>query len=750
MTTLPAPALRARCRLRVRGVVQGVGFRPAIYRLAGQRGLAGFVRNETDGVVIEVEGDGAAVTSFVELVRTHAPDGARIDAIETGTLPPLGEEGFRIETSTGAPGRGELPADRATCDACLREMFDPADRRFRYPFITCTACGPRFTIIRDLPYDRARTTMDRFAMCEACLSEYEDPADRRFHAETNACSACGPRLVVADPSGRDVRSPLDAAIAALRAGRIVAVKGIGGFHLAVDAANDEAVRRLRERKQRPDKPFAVMVRDLAAAERIAVVGDAAREALISAARPIVCVPTRPSAVAPSVAPRLDEIGIMLPYSPLHHLLLHDGPKVLVMTSGNRRDEPVAIDDGAIAQLADIADAFLLHDRPIHRRADDSVVRVVATTSQLVRRSRGIVPEAIALPFDAPDVLAAGAELKSTIAVTRGRSVYLSPHIGDLSHPETLRFFEESIAAATELFGVAPVAVAHDLHPDYASTRWALRANLPRVGVQHHHAHIASCMAEHGRTDALIGVAFDGTGCGPAGDLWGGEILIASLGGFERAGYLRPIALPGGEAAIREPWRLAAAALLDAGEPLDLFERVAPNRLANIETLLRRGINAPVTTSAGRWFDAVAALCGIRDAITFEAQAAMEMEAIAADEGDPYEFVIDKGEIDLRPAVRTIAGEVRSGVPAAIISAQFHETLARAVALFIERIAPPDLRTVALSGGCFQNRRLTERTQTLLESAGFEVLIHRRVPPNDGGIALGQAAVAAWRLASVRE
>lgn len=734
MPTVPSIGSRSRVLLRVHGRVQGVGFRPAVYRLAGEAGLAGSVRNDAGGVTIEIEGDEPAVSSFPDRLRRMAPAAARIDSIEVIPAVPRGDEAFRVEASASGSGHTEVAPDRATCSACLRELFDTAGRRHRYPFTTCIDCGPRYTIVRELPYDRPRTTMALFAMCEACDAEYHDPSNRRFHAETNACPACGPRL-----DGE--------AVDALRAGSIVAIKGLGGFHLAVDATNEAAVLRLRDRKQRPDKPFAVMVRDLTVAGRIAVLDDPARAALTSPAAPIVCVPKRPSDLAPSVAPRLEEVGVMLPYTPLHHLLLADGPGVLVMTSGNRSDEPVAIGGEALDQLAGIADVFLLHDRPIHRRADDSVVRIVCGGVQPLRRSRGFVPESIALPVEAPPLLALGAQLKNTIAVTHGASACLSPHIGDLSHPATLRFFDESIEAMTQLLGVEPVAVAHDLHPDYASTRRASGTALPRIAVQHHHAHVAACMAEHGRTGPVIGVAFDGTGCGPAGELWGGEILVATLGSFERVAHLRPLPLPGGEAAIREPWRLAAAALIDAGEPLDILG-IDTHRLALIESMVLRGLNTPRATSAGRWFDAVAALCGLREAITFEAQAAMELEAIAVDVPDAYPFVFDGEEIDLRPMLRAIVAHIREGVPAAVIAGRFHETLARAVAAAAGSLRA--LQTVALSGGCFQNRRLTERTKALLERSGFEVLIHRKVPPNDGGIALGQAAVAAWRLASVGE
>lgn len=705
--------------LKVRGVVQGVGFRPAVYRIAVEEGLRGFVRNDPDGVTIEIEGREERIAGFADLLRSRAPVASRIDEILMRSVEARGESSFRVDTSVTAPAesRTEIPADRATCDECIHELFDPRNRRYRYPFITCTNCGPRFTIVQELPYDRSRTTMSPFTMCAACRAEYDDPLDRRFHSETNSCSDCGPRLVMT----------IEEAVSRLRAGEIVAIKGIGGFHLAVDATNERAVVRLRERKMRPDKPFAVMVRDLEVASRFSIVDEAA---LTHASRPIVCLPKRRD-LATAVAPALSEIGVMLPYTPLHHLLLADGPDVLVMTSGNQADEPIAIDnDEALARLGGIADAFVLHDRAIHARADDSVVRLVASAPQPVRRSRGVVPDAIALSFETRPLLAVGAQLKNTICVARGRAAYLSQHIGDLSHPMSFAFFED-LAGRHEA-----VAVAHDMHPDYRSTRWAFESGLTRIAVQHHHAHIASCMTDNGRTDRVIGVAFDGTGCGPAGELWGGEFLVCDLEDFRRAGHVRAIALPGGQAAIREPWRLAAAARVDAGLPV-------PDRARTIERMIRRRLNSPEATSVGRWFDAVAALSGLRDTISFEGQAAMELESIAASQGQPYPFEVANGEFDLRPMVRAIA-TANERLP--VIAARFHETLAQGVLTMCESVRNVErISTVALSGGCFQNKRLTERCTDLLQRKGFEVLLHRRVPPNDGGIALGQAAVAAFRL-----
>lgn len=723
MTSSLGAAPRERRLLQVRGVVQGVGFRPAVYRVAVEQGLGGFVRNDGGGVTIEIEGERRAVDAFASLLRSRAPVASRIDEILTRNIELRGDRAFRVEASGESQAAStEVPADRAVCDDCVRELFDGRNRRFHYPFITCTNCGPRFTIVRELPYDRARTTMSAFTMCYRCKSEYADPNDRRFHSETNSCHDCGPRLSMA----------MGEAAVRLRAGEIVAVKGLGGFHLAADAMNELVVKRLRERKGRPEKPFAVMARDLDSASRFVIIDEVAAAVLAGSSRPIVCLPKRRE-LAPSVAPGLDEIGVMLPYTPIHHLLLAAGPSILVMTSGNLSDEPIAIDDeDAQTRLSRVADAFLLHDREIHARADDSVVRVIASVARPVRRSRGMVPDAIAMPFASAPVLAVGAELKNTVCLTRGRAAYVSAHVGDLSHPQALAFFEELVT------GSDAVAVAHDLHPDYRSTRWAMQSSLTRIAVQHHHAHIASCMIDNGRTDRVIGVAFDGTGCGPAGELWGGEFLVCDLDRFERRGHLRAIALPGGEAAIREPWRLAIAALADAGLPLP-----AADRTRAIGQMVATGLNSPLATSAGRWFDAIAALCGVREEVTFEGQAAMELESIAGAGASPYPFDIAGAEIDLRPMVRAIVSRRES---ADNVASRFHETLAHAIRAMCVRLrGESGIGAVALSGGCFQNRRLTERTREMLEDERFEVLLHRRVPPNDGGISLGQAAVAAWRL-----
>jgi hydrogenase maturation protein HypF len=734
--------------IRIRGVVQGVGFRPAMFRLADALGLAGFVRNDREGVWLEIEGAPHELDRFVEGLPGAVPPAARIDAVEVARIEALGaQHEFRVAESpsvlAGRDAAAAIPADLAPCSDCLRELADPTNRRYRYPFINCTACGPRFTIVRDVPYDRPKTTMGAFAMCDACLAEYEDPRDRRFHAEPNACPACGPRARIV--GGADGDDAVRLAADALRAGTIVAVKGAGGFVLAVDATNEAAVLRLRERKRRPHKPFAVMGRSLGELARIAVLDDAACSRIASPVRPIVLVPSRKALLAPSVAPGLADVGVYLPPTPLQQLLVEDGPALVVMTSGNLAEEPIARTDAeARERLASIADVFLIHDREIHARADDSVVRA-ARHAIPVRRARGFVPAAIDLPVSGPPVLAVGGHERNTVCLAAGGKAVLSQHVGDLDHPESMVFFEEAVAHLSELVGARPELVVHDRHPDYRSTRWALACGLPAVAVQHHHAHVAACLAEHGRKGPVIGIAFDGTGLGDDGTLWGGEVLEADLASSRRVGRLRPIALPGGEAAIRQPWRLAVSALLDAGESLDLLgDRPELSRVA---ALLATDL-PPRASGAGRWFDAVAALLGVADEVSYDGQAAAQLEAIAAPgPAQPLGLVLGGGEpfeLDLRPAIRELAREIRRGTPAAVLAARFHVTLAHAIRSACKWVGA---RTVVLTGGCFQNRRLLEETVALLEAEGREVLVHRDVPPNDGGLALGQAAIALARSQS---
>jgi len=733
---------------RIRGTVQGVGFRPFVYRTARELGLRGRVWNDADGVVIDAEGSDEELDALVQRVRESPPPRARVESIDAEDAPPLGQGPFAIGPSDSLPpASARVSPDLATCPACLAEMGDPHDRRAAYPFINCTDCGPRYSIVRDVPYDRSRTTMSGFVMCDACRAEYDDPGSRRFHAQPNACPACGPRISIEGAAGE----PVGAAVAALRRGAVLAVKGLGGFHLACDAGNEVVVARLRERKGRRDKPFAVMFPDLEALSREVEANDEARAVLTGALRPIVLLPRKPEGrLAPSVAPGLRELGAFLPYTPLHHLLMRGFGGPLVMTSGNLTEEPIAsTNDEARRRLAAIADVFLPHDRDIHMRADDSVVRVTLGRERVLRRARGHVPEAVDLGFEAPPLLAVGADLKNALCLTAGSAAILSQHVGDLETYEAACFFEEVRANLERLFRVRPEYVAHDLHPGYHSTGLARRTGLPAVGVQHHHAHIASCLADNGRRGPVIGVAWDGTGYGPDHTVWGGEFLIADFASFERRGRIRPVPLPGGDAAVREPWRMAVSHLLTAGLST---AGVRHPRRATVEAMVREGVNAVPTSSAGRLFDAVASLAGVRDVTSYEGQAAMELEAIAAaGAAEAYELpVVAHGilELDPRPLIAAVVQDRERGVPAPAISARFHASLAGAIAATCERIREDTgLATVALSGGCFQSRLLTILTHEALTRAGFEVLLHARVPPNDGGIALGQAAVAGWRLAA---
>jgi hydrogenase maturation protein HypF len=749
-------------RIVVEGVVQGVGFRPFVYALAVRRRLTGWVRNTASGVEIEVEGPPDALEAFLGELRGERPPLARIERLREADALPQGRDTFEIEQSLDGDGFQPVSPDVATCPECLREITDPRDRRSGYPFTNCTDCGPRFTIIRAVPYDRPSTTMAGFVMCPRCRAEYEDPRNRRFHAQPNACPACGPRLSLSDAGGDPLPGDaLGEARRLLAAGRIVAIKGVGGFHLACDATSEAAVSRLRERKGREGKPLALMVADLRDAERLCVISTEERRLLTSTARPIVVLRTRPaSGVAPSVAPGLGRLGVMLPYSPLHHLLFKtpDGTlPPLVMTSGNRSEEPIATDNAdALRRLSDIADAFLLHDRPIHVRCDDSVSRVAAGGEVPIRRSRGYAPLPVRLPFESRPVLAVGAELKSAVCVMRGPYAFMSPHIGDLENVETYVSYQEMLERMTELFRVLPIAVAHDLHPDYLSTRYALGLNpaLPRVAVQHHHAHVAACMAEHRLTGPVIGVALDGTGYGPDGAVWGGEFLVADYVGFERVAHLGYVPMPGGDRAAREPFRMALAHLLRAFGDWD--PDLSPVRGSTdaerrmIRWQMEREVNAPLTSSMGRLFDAIASLVGVRHRAHFEAQAAMELEALAEGlVGAPYPVEITEGApfvLEPGPMIRGVVDDLAEGTPAPRIAARFHATIAEAVVRVSERVrASRGLDRVALTGGVFQNAILLGAIRRGLDARGFEVFSHHLVPPNDGGIALGQAAVAHARL-----
>ncbi len=772
-----SPSPPRRVEVRVDGVVQGVGFRPFVFRLAEEYGLAGFVLNDSAGVLIEVEGPAAAVDAFVAAIPARAPVLARVEAVAVRDLAATAGRGFSIVASDDAGGPDALVSpDTAPCADCLTELRAPTDRRYRHPFVNCTNCGPRFTIVRGVPYDRPLTTMATFTMCDACRAEYDDPRDRRFHAQPNACPACGPRvsLVAADGADRAVREEVRRALAGARdvvagaaallaGGRIVAVKGAGGYHLACRADDDAAVGALRARKHREDRPFALMVADVDAARALVALGPAQEALLVGVARPIVLAPRATAApISAAVAPRAPDLGVMLPSTPLHHLLLDDVGTPLVMTSGNRSDEPIAHeDDDARARLADIADAILLHDRPIHVRTDDSVLRAREGAPLMLRRARGYVPESVALPIAAArDVLAVGAELKSTFTLARGSRAWVGHHIGDLRNAETLASFTSGIAHFERLFAVRPEIVAHDLHPDLLSTTVARQREgdgLVLVGVQHHHAHLAACLAEHGETGPAVGAIYDGTGFGPDGTAWGGEILVGDLRSFTRVGSLRPVALPGGDRAAREPWRMACAWLIaglapgaEVGIPRALRDAVEPTQWENVARLARSGFAAPPTTSMGRLFDAVAALCGVRAVATYEGQAAAELEGIAA-AGDHGAYSLPRardGALDACATIADVLADLRARVDPAVVSARFHAGVARGTAVACAAAASAaGLDRVVLSGGVFQNRLLADLTARELRATGLRPLLPERLPPNDGGVSFGQAAVAAARTAT---
>jgi hydrogenase maturation protein HypF len=755
-----------RCTIVIEGLVQGVGFRPFVYRTAVRHGLAGSVRNSLQGALIDVEGDDSGLRRFLEDVTAALAAAGRHHRFTIRWHEPRGTSAtFTIARSVHDGEVRLFPApDLAVCEACLGELTDPDDRRHGYALLACAECGPRFTVMGAAPYDRERTTLADFAMCARCRGEYDDPRDRRFHAEGIACPACGPRLAAhgADGAVLPTADPIGLAVGALDRGGIVAVKGVGGYHLACDATAGPVVAELRRRKRRETKPLAVMVTGLDAARALGHLSEGEARLLISAARPIVLVQRRAgAAIADEVAPGCRDLGIMLPYTPLHHLLLRAVGRPLVMTSGNASDEAIAYrDDDARRRLRGVADLFLVHDRAIAVPCDDSVARVVRDTPQLVRRSRGYVPLAIRLPVAASrPVLACGGELKHTFALVRGEQAFLSQHLGDLSSESAFREFVRTLDHFRRLFALSPDVVAHDLHPGYRSTVYARsREGVQPVAVQHHHAHIASCLADNGVDRRVIGVAWDGTGHGADGHVWGGEFLVADLAGFERAAHFEPVLMPGGAAAIREPWRMAAAFLHTAyGEAMTGLDLAFVRRLDRgawrvLSRAAERGLNAPLTSSAGRLFDAVASLLGLRDRVDFEAQAAIELEALAGPEADcvyPTALVDREGAIVVRTpdVVRAVVDDLLRQVPAAQIAARFHATLADVLVRVCERIrARTELAAVALSGGVFQNARLVEAAVHRLEARGFEVYTHRQVPANDGGLALGQAAVAARWLA----
>ena len=761
-----------RRHIHVDGVVQGVGFRPFIYGLALRHGLVGWVLNSSSGVDIEVQAAPDVLDAFQAAITAEAPPLARIDRV---TAAPLAvdpeEDGFAIRHSAADAGTSLVSPDVATCPDCLRELLDPADRRYRYPFTNCTNCGPRYTIIRAMPYDRPQTTMADFPMCPDCLAEYENPLDRRFHAQPNACPVCGPRVALV--ASETIRAALQGdevddvarAAALLRAGYILAVKGLGGFHLACDATNPEAVARLRTRKARPDKPFAVMLGTLDDVRAQCEVNADEARLLAAVSAPIVLLYTRPEAtIAPNVAPDNPMLGVMLPYTPLHHLLVRDAGLPLVMTSGNLSDQPVITDNAeALEKLAAIADVFLVHDRPIHMRCDDAVWWVDRFAGegdavlQPLRRSRGDAPYPIRLVWSSPaPLLATGAEMKNTLCLVRGSDAFLSQHIGEVDSLEALDYYRAALDHLSALFKVTPEVIVHDLHPGYLTTRLArdlaAERDLPRIEVQHHHAHIAAVLGEHGRAGPVIGIALDGTGYGPDGTIWGGEVLIASVRDYERVAYLEPLPLPGGEVAIRRPYRIAWGYVWETlGEipripTLSRISHVNPQEQSLVIQQVERHLNAPLTSSAGRLFDAVSALLGLCPVTTFEAQAAIALE-LAAREADldaarPYPFDLGAdGILRLGPLLAALVADVQGGRAVSAIAADFHVTLAEMVgAAAAQARDRSGLDVAALSGGVFQNRLLLRLTRARLRAAGFEVLTHQQVPANDGGLSLGQAVV----------
>ncbi len=737
--------------------MQGVGFRPFVHALAARVGVAGYVANDRRGVIVEIEGSDSETADFISRLTREAPPLAVIERVSVERVAVRGEREFRIIASRDTGARQTLIApDTATCANCLRELFDPSDRRYRYPFTNCTNCGPRFTIVRDTPYDRFATTMAGFEMCARCAREYHDPTNRRFHAQPISCPDCGPRLTLVDREGRELPGePIETVAQWLGAGRIAAIKGLGGYHLAAAAANDAAVSALRSRKHREDKPFAVMVADIAAAKRLAVIDQGEAHVLAGVRRPIVLVRRHPeAALAAAVAPFNRYIGLMLPYTPIHHLLCERFGAPIVLTSGNVSDEPIAYqDDDALRRLGAIADVFLVHDRPIHTRTDDSVVRVFFGREMPIRRSRGYAPQPLTLPLTARrPLLACGAELKNTFCVVRDRHAFLSHHIGDLENYQSLRAFSEGIDQFCRLFEVSPRIVVHDLHPEYLSTKYAGDLQgVELLGVQHHHAHIAACLADNSEQGPVIGVAFDGLGYGADATLWGGEFLIADLRGFTRAGYFEPVPMPGGVAAIKQPWRMALAYIEAIGcEPAGLAVYQRNRRHWNgVAAALHGRINSPMTSSAGRLFDAVASIAGVRDLVNYEGQAAIEFEQMADtfENGSYRAAFTEAGAIRISGAdlVRAAIDDLRTGTPREIVAARFHNAIAQVIADVCDAIRyKHGLETVALSGGVFQNALLLERTCRRLKLLKFRVLTHCRAPANDGGIAFGQAAIAAAR------
>jgi len=756
--------------ITVTGIVQGVGFRPFVYRLANECGLTGLIANTPAGVSIEVQGEAEAVETFLARLPKEIPGVAKVTGVTPRDAKLQEEKSFQIVASRKGPAAQALISpDVSVCDDCLREMMNPRDRRFRYPFINCTNCGPRFTIIKEIPYDRARTSMAAFKMCATCQAEYDNPASRRFHAQPNACWDCGPQLMLRGVSGAriDVAEPIREAARLLQQGSVVAVKGLGGFHLACDAQNEAAVAKLRERKRRVERPFAVMVRRAEDAEQWCVVDEASKRLLYSFERPIVLLPRRPGVeFANGVAPGNRFLGVFLPYTPLHHLLFLSGKfEALVMTSGNLSEEPIAIDnEEAIRRLHRIADAFLVHDREIVRRCDDSVVRVAGGQPQKLRRSRGFVPVPVHLEKETLPVLGVGGELKNTVCVLRGGEAFLSQHVGDLENLESYGFFEEAVQHMQRILETEPKVIAHDLHPDYFSTKWAQeRGGVELVGVQHHHAHTAACMAENHLDGKVIAIALDGTGYGTDGAIWGGEVLVADYEGFERAGHLEYLPLPGGAAAIHEPWRMAVSYLVkhygkEIGKlKLPFLAGMDSRRLDVAVQMIEREINSPRTSSCGRLFDAVAALTGLRGAVNFEAQAAIELEMAARDSDTGTAYPMDlyaqggAWEVGTKPLFDWLLKDIRHKASVAEMSRKFHNGLALVFVDLVKRIRDrTKLNRVCLSGGCFLNVLLLQTMIAELRERSFEVYFHTEVPAGDGGISLGQAVIAGHRILENRK
>ncbi|MFC1907779.1 carbamoyltransferase HypF [Chloroflexota bacterium] len=752
-------------KIRVRGVVQGVGFRPFVYRLSQEHNLKGWVRNTSGNVEIELEGDEEYLNKFLADIEAKTPPMAHIEKVETTFHPLKGYTDFQIYQSLSQEGKYQLVSpDIAVCDDCKREIFYPTDRRFYYSFTNCTNCGPRFTIIEDIPYDRPKTTMRKFKMCPECQQEYDDPLDRRFHAQPNACPKCGPSLELIDGNGNSVESndAIKAANALLKAGKILAIRGLGGFHLVCDATNEKVINLLRSRKRRPSKPLAIMVNNLEEVEKHCLVSPEERKLLESPECPIVLLRWKHSSsnISTTVAPNLKYLGVMLPYTPLHHILLRETCLPLVMTSGNLSEEPIAKDnDEALRRLGGIADYFLIHNRDIFARYDDSVC-MIEDLPQVLRRARGYAPYPISLPFKSTQTLACGAELKNTFCITKDDHAFLSQHIGNMENEETLEHFENTIGLYKKLFRIKPEIIAYDMHPEYLSTKYALQAGseqgLRLIPVQHHHAHIVSCMVENKVKGPVIGVAFDGTGYGTDGTIWGGEFLLADWSSFQRIGHLEYVPLPGGVAAIKKPYRMTLSYLYTLlGKDFSLeglpISKVNPTELEVIKKQLKQRINSPLTSSAGRLFDAVSALIGVREEIDYEAQAAIELEMLVPNEMEEiklknYPFSIAEHQgvrvVKLGELFSMIVQDIKNQVPTSIISLKFHSTVAQIITKMCKMIAKETgIPQVSLSGGVLQNRLLFRLATTALQREGFSLFTHHLVPCNDGGISLGQAAIA---------